>query len=126
MLITFIELFIGLTLFRVSNSGMWAFLIAFLDILPVLGVGTVLIPWGISSLITGNIVFGIELLVLYFVISFIRNIIEPRMVGFNLGLHPLATLFSMIVGVRTFGAIGMFGLPLLLSFFTTRNKKNEA
>ena len=121
--ITFVELLIGLTIFGISNSPMWAFVIALLDIFPVLGVGTVLIPWGMSSLITGRIVLGIEILVLYVVISIIRNIIEPRFVGTSLGIHPLATLISMIIGVRLFGAIGMFGLPLTISFFTTRSKK---
>ncbi|MBQ6478865.1 MAG: AI-2E family transporter [Erysipelotrichaceae bacterium] len=121
--ITFVELFIGLTIFRISNGGMWAMLIALLDILPVLGVGTVLIPWGVSCLITGKFLLGIELLVLYTVITLIRNIIEPRMVGISLNLHPLATLISMIVGVRMFGAVGMFGFPLALSFFHTRKKK---
>ena len=126
MFITFVELFIGLALFKVSNSGMWSFLIAFLDILPILGVGTVLIPWGVSSLITGNVVLGIELLVLYLIISFIRNIIEPKFVGTNLGLHPLATLFAMIVGLKFLGAVGMFGLPLTISFFKTREEKAKS
>lgn len=125
MFITFIELFIGLTIFGVNNGGMWAIIIALLDIFPVLGVGTVLIPWGVSSLITGNVVLGIELLVLYFIISFIRNIIEPKFVGTNLNLHPLATLFSMIVGLRLFGAVGMFGLPLTISFFRSREEKKD-
>ena len=123
--VTFIELLIGLTIFKVSNSAMWALIISFLDILPVLGVGTVLIPWGISSLITGNYILGIELLVLYIVISVVRNIIEPKMVGTNLGLHPLATLFTMIVGLRMFGAVGMFGLPLAMSFFKSRNQSKQ-
>jgi sporulation integral membrane protein YtvI len=121
--VTFIELSIGLTIFGVSNSIMWSLIISFLDILPVLGVGTVLIPWGISCLITGNFLLGIELLVLYVIISFIRNIIEPRMVGTNLGLHPLATLFSMIVGLKLLGPVGMFGFPITLSFFMTRQER---
>ena len=125
MLVTFIELLIGLTIFKVSNSAMWAFIIALLDIFPVLGVGTVLVPWGVSSLITGNFVLGIELLVLYLIISFVRNIIEPKFVGTNLGLHPLVILFSIIVGVRLFGAIGMFGLPLTLSFFVNRPNNKD-
>lgn len=121
--ITFVELLIGLTLFGITNSVMWALIIALLDILPVLGVGTVLIPWGISSLITGRIALGIEILVLYFVIAMIRNIIEPRFVGTSLGLHPLVTLASMIIGVRLFGAIGMFGFPLALSFFVNKEDR---
>lgn len=118
--ITFIELFIGLTIIGISNSGMWAFVIALLDILPVLGVGTVLLPWGFSSLITGNVLMGIEILALYVVIALVRNIIEPKFVGTDLGLHPLATLFTMIIGLRLFGAVGMFGLPLTLSFFMSK------
>ena len=121
--VTFVELFIGLAIFRISNSGMWSFLIAFLDILPVLGVGTVLIPWGVSCLIVGKTLLGIELLVLYTIITVIRNIIEPKMVGTSLDLHPLATLISMIVGAKMFSAVGMFGFPLALSFFQMRKKK---
>ena len=125
LLITFIELCIGLTIIGISNSPMWAFLIAFLDIFPVLGVGTVLIPWGVSSLITGKVALGIELLILYIIITIIRQIIEPHMVGTNIGLHPLATLISMIIGLRMFGATGMFGFPLTLAFFYNRSKSTE-
>ncbi len=123
MIMTFIELFIGLALIGISNAGMWSFIISFLDILPVLGVGTVLIPWGISALITGRILLGIEILVIYLIITVIRNIVEPRLVGTNLGLHPLATLIAMMVGLDLFSFVGMFGLPLALSFFVTRNKE---
>ena len=122
--LTFIELLIGLTVIGISNSGMWAAIISVLDILPVLGVGTVLIPWGISGLITGKILLGLEILGIYVIITLIRNIVEPRLVGTNLGLHPLATLIAMICGVRLFGAIGMFGLPLSLSFLVSHNKDN--
>lgn len=121
--ITFIELVIGLTIIGISNSVMWAFIIALLDILPVLGVGTVLIPWGIGSLITGNGLLGVEILVIYVIITVIRNIIEPRFVGVSLGLHPLATLMSMIVGLRLFGGVGMFGLPITLAFLINKREK---
>jgi len=122
--LTFIELFIGLSIIGISNSGMWAAIISVLDILPVLGVGTVLIPWGISVLITGKLLLGFGILLIYLVITVVRNIVEPRLVGTNLGLHPLATLMAMICGVRLFGAIGMFGLPLTLSFLVSHNKDN--
>ena len=124
--ITFIELAIGLTIIGINNSGIWAFVIALLDILPVLGVGTVLLPWSLSSIITGNVLLGVELLILYVIIAVIRNIIEPKFVGTSLGLHPLATLFSMIIGLRLFGALGMFGLPLTLSFFVSRTEKQQS
>ncbi len=122
--LTFVELLIGLSLIGINNSGMWAAIISVLDILPVLGVGTVLIPWGISGLIAGKYLLGVEILIIYLAITVIRNIVEPRLVGTNLGLHPLATLISMITGLRLFGAIGMFGLPLALSFLVSRNREN--
>ena len=121
--LTFIELFIGLTVIGISNSGMWAFIISLLDILPILGVGTVLIPWGLSALITGKPLLGIEILAIYLIITVIRNIVEPKLVGTNLGLHPLVTLIAMISGLRLFGFLGMFGLPLTLSFLLTRDKE---
>ena len=124
MFMTFIELLIGLSIIGIGNSPMWAFVISFLDILPVLGVGTVLIPWGISAIITGRVFFGVSILILYVIISTIRNFVEPKLVGTNLGLHPLATLISMIVGVRIFGAIGLFGMPLTLSFLLNRDEEN--
>jgi predicted PurR-regulated permease PerM len=125
MAVTFAELFLGFSIIGISNSGMWAFIISLLDILPILGVGTVLIPWGISSIITGRFFLGIALLILYLIITVVRNFVEPKLVGTNLGLHPLATLISMIVGLRLFGFVGMFGLPLALSFFATRSKKQQ-
>lgn len=122
MLITFIELAIGLTIFKINNSVMLSLLISVLDIFPVLGVGTILIPWGIICLFTGKVLLGIELLILYLIITVIRNIIEPKFVGNDLGLHPLATLVAMIVGLRLFGVLGMLGIPLIIAFFITRQK----
>ncbi len=125
MALTFFELFVGLSLIGISNSGMWSFIISFLDILPVLGVGTVLIPWGISLLLTRRYLLGIGILIIYLIITVIRNIVEPRLVGTNLGLHPLVTLIAMMVGLRLFSLLGMFGLPLTLSFFLSMDKENR-
>ena len=117
MFITFIELLIGLGIIGVNNFALISMVVSVLGILPVLGVGTVLIPWAIYHLLFGEVTTGILLLVLYGVITIIRHIIEPKIVGGNLELHPLATLFAMLVGLQLFGIIGMFGLPLLISFF---------
>lgn len=125
MAITYVELFIGFLILRIPNPGLWGFLIAIMDILPVLGVGTALIPWGITSLIIGNTGLGIGIIVLYLIITVIRNVIEPKLVGGNLGLHPLATLIAMITGLNIFGVVGMFGFPLALSFILSRNKKEN-
>ena len=125
MFMTFAELFLGFSIFGIANGGLWAALIAVLDILPVLGVGTVLIPWGLVALIIGNTLLGIEILLLYLIITIIRNIVEPHLVGGNLGLHPLATLMAMITGANTLGFIGMFGLPLTLSFILRYTQKKK-
>lgn len=123
MLLTFVELSIGLTIFGIKNSIILSLLISILDILPVLGVGTILIPWGIICLFINKIALGIELLVLYIIITFIRNIVEPRLVGSELGLHPLATLISMIIGLRLFGLFGMLLLPIVVAFIITEKAK---
>ena len=122
MLVTFLELFIGLMLIGIDNFGVLAMLIAILDILPILGVGTVLIPWGLICLLLGNTKTGILILILYVIITAIRNVIEPKLVGGDLEIHPLVTLASMVTGLAIFGGVGMFGLPLTISFFVKRSK----
>lgn len=114
--ITFVELCLGFWLLRITNGAILAIFIAILDILPVLGTGTVLIPWAIISLIQGNAWFGIGLLVLYVVITMIRNALEPRLVGQQINLHPILTFAGMLIGLRFFGFLGLFGVPLLMAF----------
>ena len=116
MSITFIELFIGFTIIQLDSAFLVALSIAIFDILPVFGTGGIMIPWTIICLIQGNYVFAIELLVIYIIVTIIRNIIEPKIVGAELGLHPLVTLASMLVGVRFFGILGLFGFPIGISF----------
>lgn len=125
MLITFVELFIGLGILGVSNFALVAMITAFLDILPVLGVGTILIPWALFELLVNNIFLGVGLLVLYVIITVIRNVLEPKFVGDSLDIHPLATLFTMLVGLQLFGVLGMFGLPLACSFFIKRKESKK-
>ena len=113
--ITFAELLLGLLILRVKRFALIALLIAILDIFPVLGTGAVLIPWGVIALIQGQLGRGIGLLILYAVITVIRQIIEPKIVGKHVGLHPLITLICMFVGTSLFGGIGLFGLPILMA-----------
>ena len=112
MFITFVELTIVLMILGVNNSIGIAFMISLVDIMPVLGTGGVLIPWVIIELLNGNLYMGIGLLIGYLVITFIRNVIEPKIVGNQVGLYPLVTLMSMFVGAKIFGIIGLFGLPI--------------
>lgn len=121
MTITFIELSIGLSLIRVENAILVALLIAFFDILPVLGTGGIMIPWMILVAFQGNFMLAIGLLVVYLAITVIRNILEPKIVGAQLGLHPIVTLLAMFVGTQLFGFLGLFGLPITLSLLKNLN-----
>ena len=111
LLITFLELSIGLFLLGKQNFILYGFLISILDLLPIFGAGTVLIPWGIYSILTANYFFGSGLLILYVIIIIVRNIIEPRIIGKQIGLHPLLALISVFIGLKLFGIIGIFILP---------------
>ncbi len=116
--ITFCEVSIGLNILKLIGVYGGGYIIAvsvvtaIVDILPVLGTGTILIPWAIISLFTGNIGMGIGLIVLYAVITVIRQFLEPRLVAMNVGMHPVVTLFGMYVGIQLFGVFGIFILPI--------------
>lgn len=114
-LLTFAQLFLGFTVLRLPYTFLPALLISLVDILPILGVGTVLVPWGIVELLRGNAPLGTGLLVLCALILLIRQFSEPKIVGSSLGLHPLATLFAAYVGLELFGLLGvLFGPAVLL------------
>ena len=112
--ITFVELWIGLAILDVPYEIGLAFGIAVFDLMPILGVGGILLPWSGIALILGNLKMGIGVLVLYLVIAAVRNTLEPRIVGKEIGLHPLATLVAMVVGLRLAGLVGMMMLPISL------------
>ncbi len=125
MFITFCELSVGLWALRVERFWKIAVVIAILDILPLLGSGAILIPWGIFELLNGRVSLGAGLLVLYAVITVMRNIIEPHVVGETLGLHPVITLTAMFFGLRTLGLAGMLAAPiaaLLIRFLNSNGK----
>ena len=113
LLVTYCIIFIGLSLLRVEHSPIIALLIAFLDILPVIGVGTVLVPWSVISLALGNKFLGIGLILLFVVNAVLRQLIEPKIVGKSLNLHPLVSLGAIYLGYAIFGFMGLFILPLV-------------
>ena len=116
MSITFVEMAIGLTILRVENAILIAVGIAIFDIIPILGTGGIVIPWAIISLLQGNTFLGVGLLILYVVVLVVRNIMEPRIVGSQMGLHPLVTIMAMFMGMWLFGMAGFFLAPILLTF----------
>lgn len=125
--ITFTEMVIGLCILKLCGlyTGGYIFAIALVtavvDILPVLGTGTILIPWAVVSFCTGKIGLGIGLLVLYAIIGVIRQIVEPKLVSAQLGLPPYLTLAAMYIGTQLFGFLGLFLLPLLLTLLKVLN-----
>lgn len=110
--ITFTELLIGLWILDINNSLLIALLIALVDVLPVLGAGTVLIPWAIITLVLGNTKLALSLALLYVIILFVRQLIEPKVLGKQIGVHPLFTLAGMYIGLKIWGVAGMFVGPL--------------
>lgn len=125
-LLTFSELTIGFTILRIPYSPLIALLVAIFDILPILGVGGVLLPWAGILLIMKNVPLAIGMLVLYLIIIFIRNTLEPKLVGQQIGLHPLATLIFMYLGLRFLGLLGMFLFPVTLAVIVSvKNGKKE-
>lgn len=127
--ITFCEVSIGLNILKLIGFYDGGYIIAIsiltavVDILPVLGTGTVLVPWAVFNLFTGNIGMGIGLIVLYALITVIRQILEPRLVSMNVGMHPVVTLAGMYLGVRLFGVMGIFILPI--TFFLVKALNDE-
>ena len=120
MFITFLEVSLGLTLLKVLgvfNSGyivIIAVVTSIVDIIPILGTGTILLPWLAYSFIVGNYAMGFGLLVMYIVISVIRQIIEPKFVAGQLGLPPFLTLTALYLGLKIFGVYGMLIMPVII------------
>ena len=119
IIITFAELYFAFTVinalgFKISYPLLLAILVAIVDILPILGVGTVLIPWSIWMFITGNLEFALALLIIYGAIFCIRQFMEPKLVSKQFGIHPLVTLFAMYAGYKSAGVFGLILGPILL------------
>jgi len=116
LFITFVILFFGFLFLGLPSPFLLASIISFIDLLPLLGVGTVLIPWGFLRMILyRDTSLGLGLLILYAVAVIVRRIAEPKILGKGLGLHPLVTLFVTYIGMRLFGIAGMILLPIPLA-----------
>ena len=127
MFITFVEMCIGLSVLKIIGvyGGNYLFIIAtitaMVDIFPVLGTGTILIPWGVFMLVTGRFGMGIGLLVLYACITVIRQVLEPKIVASNLGIPPIVTIMGMYIGLQLFGVLGIFLLPIMITVIKVLN-----
>ena len=111
--LTFFIVAAGLMLLRVSYAPIWAFGIALVDAVPLLGTGIILLPWSLISLVQGRGILAAGLLATYGAAAFSRTIWEPRLLGKHLGLDPLVTLMALYFGYRFWGILGMIFSPLL-------------
>ena len=112
MVVTFGIVAAGLLILRRDSAILTALLIALVDALPVLGAGTILIPWAIIAFFRGETAAAVGLLLIYAAASLTRTFLEPRFLGRQIGLNPLLTLVSMYAGFRLFGMLGMILLPV--------------
>ena len=100
-------LFVGMLILKGRFAILVAILVAFLDMLPFLGTGTVLLPWAVFKLLSGDVRYAVGLVILYLVTQLVRRIIEPKLVGDSIGMNPLVTLIFMYIGYRMGGVLGM-------------------
>lgn len=121
-LLTFAELSVGLLILRIPYAVLVALCIAIFDILPVLGTGGILLPWAAILFAMGKVTLGIGMIVLYLIITAVRNTVEPRLVGKQIGLHPLATLIALYVGLKLIGFAGVIIFPVALALFVQVKK----
>lgn len=129
MCITFVVMLVGLTVIGVESSALVAFIISIIDFIPVLGTGTILIPWAIVSLIGGKYFFALGLAVIYAISFLIRRFSEPKIISEQIGLHPLLTLVSIYVGLKAVGVSGMILGPIIaiiiVNFFKSEQRYRE-
>ncbi len=124
-LITFAELAAGLFLLKVKYALVISLIIAIADIFPVIGTGTILVPWSVIELLNGNKPLAIGLLAIFLIISIVRNIIEPKLIGKNSGIHPVATMIAMYVGLKIGGVLCAILLPFTLIVIKHLKDKGE-
>ena len=113
--LTFVELCVGFFILKIPYPVVVALCIAVFDILPVLGTGGVLLPWAVILFVIEEHGLAVGIVVLYLVILVVRNMVEPRIVGKQIGLHPLATLAALFLGLKLFGLVGLVAFPVALT-----------
>ncbi len=119
ILVSFIISLIGLYIlqivgFNIQYPLLMALFIGFVDALPILGSGTVMIPWAIICALNGDINLGIAIIVLLIIMSVVRQVLEPKLVSKNIGVHPIFTLIAMYTGFKVIGIIGLLVGPIVL------------
>lgn len=121
--ITFLELSAAFFLMRLDYAAILAAVVAIIDMLPVFGVGTVLLPWAVVAAISGDFGRAVVLLLIYCIVTLVRKFVEPKLLGNQLGLHPVATLVVIYVGFCCAGVWGMILFPFALIMLKQLNDR---
>lgn len=124
MALTFALLTAGFLLLRIPNALLWAGVTALVDAFPILGTGTILLPWGLICFLQGNTALAVGILGIYALITLTRSALEPKLLGRHLGLDPLLTLIALYVGYKLWGIGGMLLAPLLTVIALQLTPKN--
>ena len=111
--VTLLLLLGGFFLLRIPYAPLWALGVCLVDAFPVLGTGTVLLPWALLSLLRQDAARAVGLLGIYVTVTLTRSVLEPKLVGRHLGLDPLVTLMALYAGYKLWGIGGMLIAPLL-------------
>ena len=123
IVLTFLEVAAGLWLLRVEYFAVMGLVVAVMDALPILGSGIILVPWGLFLLAGENYPLGTGILILYGVVTVVRSILEPKLIGDRIGLHPLATLLAMYAGMKLAGFWGLLLAPLLVTLLVYLHRR---
>lgn len=123
MVITFFEMLVFLSLLGVEYSLILSVIIAIVDLLPLLGVGAVLVPWSIYSFVTSDVRRGVWLLAIFLAATVIRNIIEPKILGKKIGVHPFLIIASAYLGFTLLGGIGLILFPVVAATVSSAKKE---
>ena len=116
MVVIIAILWIGFFVAGIGHSFIYAVLVGIVDIFPILGTGTVIIPWAIFKMITGDIKTAILLLIVYAICLVLKQVLQPKMMGDSMGISALTTIFLIYVGLK-FGGLGGMLLALILGMF---------
>ena len=129
MCVTFFVVLLSLAVLKVDAAVLLAFIISLVDAVPILGTGTVLVPWAVACLVSGKYFLAVGLFVIYAITFLIRRIAEPKIVSSQIGLHPLVTLASIYIGLKAVGVFGMILGPIVaiivINFFKAEQKYKQ-
>lgn len=124
MLLTALQLYIGFQFLQIKNALKMAIMISFFDSLPFIGTGIVMLPWACFLYLNQQKKLAIGLCIVHLTINLLRQFLEPKIVGKQLGIHPLLLMIGALLGFQFFGVFGIFLSPIVLQIIQQLNHHN--